>query len=291
VAAAVLAGGSGWLERRMGLAADALRAARMMTAGGDIVAASGELLWALRGGGRAPGVVLELEVALRPLGPTVLAGTLVWPVARAGEVARAYRALMAEAPDALGGGLWLASALHGRPALTVVVLYAGDATRGAAHLAPLRALAPAIDTVGPAPYAALQALGAGVRRPGLARDARSGYLAGLDDGALDALLAAAADLPGGASGILISPLGGAYARVGEHETAAGQRGAGWAWRAHAQWAEPGTHRSWLAALSRALAPHAVPRADATRAARLAAVRRAWDPDGTFADSNPFAPRA
>ena len=73
------------------------------------------------------------------------------------------------------------------------------------------------------------------------------------------------------------------------ETGAGPRTAAWAWCACAQWAEPGTHRSWLAALHRALAPHAVRGADPARARRLAAVRRAWDPDGTFAGSNPFAP--
>jgi hypothetical protein len=47
---------------------------------------------------------------------------------------------------------------------------------------------------------------------------------------------------------------------------------------------------WLAALSQALAPHAAPRADAARARRLAAVRRAWDLAGMFADSNPLRPR-
>jgi FAD/FMN-containing dehydrogenase len=291
VAASVLAGGSGWLERRMGLAADHLRAARLMTADGEIVSACSELLWALRGGGSAPGVVLELELGLRAAGPVVYGGTLAWPLARAAEVAGAYRALMDSAPDALCGGLWLAPGLDGRPAITVFVLYPGDPARGAEHLAPLRALAPAVDTVGETSYAGLQGLAATVWHPGLRRDVRGGRLATLSDAALAAALEAGVSPPGGVTGILLSPLGGAYARADAGGAAAGARDAGWAWRALAQWAEPAAepaHRAWLAALSRGLAPHAPPRSDPGRAQRLAAVRRAYDPERVFADSNPRA---
>jgi hypothetical protein len=221
----------------------------------------------------------------------VLTGALVWPLARAGAVGRAYRDLMAEAPDALGGGLWLARGHDGRPAVAVVVLYTGESDRGAAHLAGLRALGPVTDTVAETSYAALQALGGTVLLDGLRRDERAGTLHELTDAVLDAALDAAAHAPGGASGVLLSPLGGAFARVEAGDTAAGGRTAQWGWRALAQWADPAdepAHRAWIAGLARALGCHAERRGEPERAARLAAVRAVYDPEGVFPGSNPPA---
>ena len=87
VAGFTLGSGSGWLERKMGLAADNLRAARVLTADGHVVTASetenADLFWALRGGGGNFGIVVEFEFALRPVGPIVLGGMLLWPRERA----------------------------------------------------------------------------------------------------------------------------------------------------------------------------------------------------------------
>src|SRR5215211_1678640 len=114
VAGFTIGSGSGWLERKMGLAADNLRAARVLTAEGVIVTASEtenpDLFWALRGGGGNFGIVVEFEFALRPVGPIVLGGMMIWPRDRAREVMTTYRELMRDAPDALGGGLALMSA-------------------------------------------------------------------------------------------------------------------------------------------------------------------------------------
>ncbi len=171
VAGFTVGSGSGWLERKLGLAADSLISARVVTAAGEQAVASAaensDLFWALRGGGPSFGVVVELEFTLAPIGPQVLSGMLGWPAERATEIMGAYASLMAVAPDDLGGGLALLDAppmpfvppaLQGAPIVAVLALWTGAHEDGEAALAPLRELAPAFDTVGPLPYAALQGM-------------------------------------------------------------------------------------------------------------------------------------
>ena len=115
VAGFTLGSGSGWLERKLGLAADCLRSARVVTADARLVTASShehpDLFWALRGGGPSFGIVTELEFALYPV-EGVAAGPLAWPLERAAAVTLAYAELLASAPDDLGGALAL---LNGAP--------------------------------------------------------------------------------------------------------------------------------------------------------------------------------
>src|SRR5918997_1192411 len=105
VAGLTMGGGSGWLERRHGLACDNLLAAELVTADGRLVRVSvtehPDLLWALRGGGGNFGVVTALEMTLHPVGPRVLAGLVAYPEERGGELLRAFRDLMRDAPDDL----------------------------------------------------------------------------------------------------------------------------------------------------------------------------------------------
>src|ERR671931_621636 len=249
----------------MGLAADNLRAARVLTADGDIVTASatenGDLFWALRGGGGNFGIVVEFEFALRPVGPIVLGGLMLWPAERAREVMETYRDLMVDAPDSLCGGLVLMSApplpmvpleLQGRPAVGVLVVYAGAPDRGAAHIAPLRALNPTVDTVQPMPYAAVQSMLDGDGSIKLRSYFRFSFIDTLTDGAIDTILASAGSAPSAASAVILHPLGGAYGRVGAMDTALGHRDADWGIQVLAQWLEPErdtTNRGWVRAFT------------------------------------------
>jgi FAD binding domain-containing protein/berberine-like enzyme len=306
--------GSGWLERKMGLAPDNLRAARVVTADGHVVKASEtenpDLFWAIRGGGGNFGIVVEFEFALRPVGPIVLGGMLLWPRERAGEVMRTYRDLMADAPDALCGGLALMTAppapmvpaeLQGRPAVGVIVVYAGDPERGAEHIAPLRALAPAVDIVQPMPYVAVQSMMDKDHPDALRNYYRSGFVDELTDAAIDTILAGAAGAPSTLSAILLQPLGGAFGRVGDMDTALGHRDAQWAFQVLAQWLEPErdtTNRNWVRALTDALSPWSRPAGfpnfiseagdasvvvayGAERYARLVEAKDRWDPENVF----------
>ncbi len=326
VAGFTIGSGSGWLERKMGLAADNLRAARVLTADGAIVTASEtenpDLFWALRGGGGNFGIVVEFEFALRPVGPIVLGGLMLWPRDQARVVMETYRDLMIDAPDSLCGGIVLMSApplgmvpleLQGRPAVGVLVVYAGAPDRGAAHIAPLRALNPTVDAVQPMPYTAVQSM---IDPPPNASKTRGYYrfsfIDTLTDGAIDTILASANSAPSLLSGVLLQPLGGAFGRVGEMDTALGHRDADWGIQVLAQWIEPErdtTNRNWVRAFTDALSPWARPAgfpnfiADAgdseavrnaygaERYARLVAAKDRWDPENVFRLNHNIVPSA
>jgi FAD/FMN-containing dehydrogenase len=117
VAGLTLGGGIGNIMRKCGLTIDNLRSCDVVTADGEFVVASEQenpdLFWGLRGGGGNFGVVTSFEFQLHPLGPTVLAGLLAWPMDDAPRVLRFLRDFVADAPDEIGlmGNLRLAPPL------------------------------------------------------------------------------------------------------------------------------------------------------------------------------------
>jgi FAD/FMN-containing dehydrogenase len=128
VAGFTLGGGIGWLTRRLGPACDGLLGAELVTADGEVIEADGELLWGLRGGGGNFGVVTRMDLALHPVGPTVVAGMRVYPLERLDEVLAAFGALsivpglailliLRQAPPAP----WIPSDVHGRHVAALAV--------------------------------------------------------------------------------------------------------------------------------------------------------------------------
>src|SRR5438034_554935 len=105
LAGLTLGGGIGWLMRKYGLTVDQLLSVDMVTADGELVKASEsenpDLFWGIRGGGGNFGIVTDFEFRLNPLGPTVLAGPILWPMEEAPRLLRFYRDWIAEAPDDL----------------------------------------------------------------------------------------------------------------------------------------------------------------------------------------------
>jgi FAD/FMN-containing dehydrogenase len=153
-----LGGGMGWLARRYGLQANAVTALEVVTAGGDLVRCSAgehpELFWALRGGGGSFGVVTAIEFEVFAV-DELYAGALFFEFERAGEVLRAWSALLPSLPDEL---MTWASLIHfppvpdvpsyarGRSFAIVAGAFLGEAAEGAALLEPLRRLGPVRDT-------------------------------------------------------------------------------------------------------------------------------------------------
>ena len=217
VAGYVLGGGLGWLARSHGLASDRVRSFEVVTADGERRHVDArhepELFWALRGGGGAGVIVTSIELELVEL-REAYAGALLWPMARAGEVAHAYREWIRTVPDTLTSSLRLMhfpplpelpEALRGRALAQLTLAFTGEARDGDALIEPLRALAPEIDRVGVVPAAALGEIAGDPVDP-LPDRSRSRLLASLTPGAVDALV----ELAGPAVSVLeIRHLGGA----------------------------------------------------------------------------------
>jgi hypothetical protein len=250
VAGLTLGGGIGWLMRKFGLAADNLIGADVVTASGEIVRASSseqpELLWGLRGGGGNFGVVTSFEFRLHPLGP-VVGGLMGFPLDQGGDVLRRYRAWAAEAPDEFTTIAAVITAppapfippdLVGKKVVGLAGCWCGEQEGGQVALGPLRELGPAFDVFGPMPYPTLQGMLDEGAPHGIRSYTRSGYLADLSDGAIDVALEHGANMRSPFSQLHLHHMGGAVARVGEDDTAFGNRRAAYAYNVNTMWMDP-----------------------------------------------------
>ncbi|MFF2275815.1 FAD-binding oxidoreductase [Agromyces sp. NPDC058126] len=165
-----LGGGVSWLARTHGLAANQVLAVEIVTADGRLRRVDeehdSELFWAVRGGGGDFGVVTALEFRLFPI-TEVVAGMLLWPAERADEVAAAWADWTNTVPDAVQSVVRimhlpplpeLPPFLSGRSVVIVEAVVLDSPARADELLAPLRALAPELDTVHPQSPAELLAL-------------------------------------------------------------------------------------------------------------------------------------
>src|SRR5215218_4503931 len=147
IAGLTLGGGHGHLMRKHGLSCDNLLSVDLVTTEGQVLTASrdehADLFWGLRGGGGNFGIVTSFEYQLHPVGP-VVGGLLIYPLAHAREVLRAYRDVANAAPDELGMDAVLATLPDGTQAAAVLVCYTGPIAEGERLLAPLRTAAPLI---------------------------------------------------------------------------------------------------------------------------------------------------
>lgn len=110
VAGYCLGGGVGPMGRFLGLGSSAVRSVDLVTVDGIEMRVDGisdpELLWGLKGGGGAPGVITALELDLCPM-PELTGGVLIWPIGRAAEVGTAWAEWTRHAPASLTTSLRL----------------------------------------------------------------------------------------------------------------------------------------------------------------------------------------
>ena len=249
----------------------------------------------------------------------MLAGPVLYPAERAGQVLRRYRDWAAGGPDEVNTVVNLRLApplpiiperLHGVPVVTIVCCYAGaDVAAGQRLLEPLRRLAtPLLDLVTVKPYVAHQATFDATVPHGLHYYWRSHYLDELGDGAIDSLVDQAWSHRSPRSYTIMFQLGGAVRRVPDEATAFSGRGAGYALNINAVATDRDSYpeqAAWARRMWEAMRPHGngvyvnfLDREgnDRVRAAygeakyrRLAALKRAWDPDNLFRSNQNIAP--
>jgi FAD/FMN-containing dehydrogenase len=323
IAGLTLGGGIGWLMRKHGLTCDNLLAVDLVSADGRLLRASEreqpELFWGVRGGGGNFGVVTAFQYRLHQVGPTVLAGPIMFPADGARELLRFYRDLAETAPDELTTVVNLRHApslpfipehLHGVPVINVVVCWAGPIERGERVLEPLRRYGrPLLDLIAPKPYRAHQGTFDATVPHGLHYFWRSEYLGALDDRAIDTLVEHAWANRSPRSYTIMFQLGGAVRRVPDQATSFSGRGAGFAVNINAVALpeEYGEQSAWARRFGQALHPLSAgvymnflsdEGQDRVRAAygpitydRLAALKAVWDPDNFFRRNQNIKPSA
>lgn len=159
-----LGGGVGYLVRKFGLTIDALLAAEIVTADGEIRMVDAghepELFWAIRGAGANFGVATRFRFRLSPV-PEFTGGLLILP--GSAETVAAFIAAAEAAPEELSTIAnvmpcppmpMAPPAWHGKLVIFALMAYAGPPADATAALATFRALAePVADLVHPSPYA------------------------------------------------------------------------------------------------------------------------------------------
>jgi FAD/FMN-containing dehydrogenase len=318
-----LGGGIGHLMRKLGLTIDNLRSCDVVTADGRLVVSSADahedLFWGLRGGGGNFGIVTSFEYEVHSVGPTVLAGMLLYPLDQAADVLAYFRDFVAEAPDEVGilGILRLAPPLpvvppemHGKPVVAVVVCYAGAIKDGEKEFEELRRFAtPALDTIAPKPYLAHQAMFDAALPHGRGYYWKSCALPPLTDGMIEVLIRQAEKITSPFSTMPLFTLGGAVARVPEDATAFPNRKAQHNLNILGAWEmndpDPQHHIAWVRQTWEAMQPFSTggyvnfmsdEPAERLRAvygsekyARLVALKRRYDPENVFRHNQNIAP--
>lgn len=321
VAGSVLGGATGWLSRAFGHGLDNLLSVEVVTPAGEVVSASPttepDLFWGMRGGGANLGVVTSMDLALHEVGPQVLAGQVIYPFDDAERLLAEFAAFMPTAPEELQCLPFtfrvppveaFPTEWHGRPVLDLVVFHTDPGALEA--VAPLRELGtPILDTVGPAPYTAVQQafdanLPAGQRYYSVAHD-----LADLTDAAIQDFARHVRTMEGPFTVAYLEPKGGAAGRVELSSTAMGGREATYGFHIIAGWSDPDQDEQvmgWARTFGRAMAEHAtggvyvnliaedeahrIPDAFSDHT-RLRDLKRTWDPHNLLRGNYNVAPRA
>jgi FAD/FMN-containing dehydrogenase len=315
-----LGGGMGLAGRKLGLACDRIRAARIVTADGRALHVGPhshpDLYWALRGGGGGSfGIVTQLELAVQHVShASFFFCSFPWSVAA--DVLGAWQRLAPHAPEGLTSILSLATGA-GQPVVTVEGQYFGSETKLRQIITPLMAIGGASLTTGTSDYLALQRRWAGCLHGSLAAchtvratpggtlprtrfAAKSDYVAKPLSAAARARLVHLVEQRQGSSGaLLFDAYGGAINKVAPGATAFVHRHQLFCVQELAYYGAGGQRSalSWLRSVHRALRPHASGQAyqnytdpDLTswrkayygsNYARLTHVKAKYDPDNHF----------
>ena len=306
-----LGGGLSWLGRKHGFACNRVIAIELVSAEGDprtVDAENGaDLFWALRGGGGGYAIVTALHIALLPIAE-VYGGILIFPAEVGAEAVRAYRDWTTTVPEEVSSVVRFITPppipdvpepLRGTPLLTIDAgVCVGSEAEGEELIAPLRQIGePIMDTFAWMPTAGLSRIHMDPENP-VPGIGEGGTVAELPDEAIDAWVGVVG--PGSGSPLLLSELrhlGGALGRPDPNGGALSKIDAGFVRysigmpmtpelgaalpgyldkvdEAMRPWAGEGGYYNFTEGpcdVDKILPPDVC--------ARLAEVKRAWDPEG------------
>jgi len=262
VAGLTLGGGFGRLGRKFGMTCDNVRAYDLVTADGRFVRASADensdLNWGLRGGGGNFGVVTSFEYELYPVGPMLLGGVLIYPVAQAKEVLEFFDGFYAEAPDELYVDTTLITTPEGNKVLILDTTYCGSIEAGERVLKPLREFRkPLVDAIAPVPYVKQQSSLDDAFAYGRHYYVKAGFVRSLPPDLIEAMIETfmSSTLP--ITPVLTAPQGGAISRVAADATAFPYRAARHNLLIAAAWKDSSgdeAHLSWARGAWKVLEP-------------------------------------
>ena len=308
-----LGGGLGHLTRGLGLTIDNLLEVDVVLADGSFVTANAEsnndLYWAVRGGGGNFGVVTSFTFRLHPLS-TVVAGPVLYHLDKAAEVMRWYREFLPAAPRELTGFFAFLSvppappfpeALHLKKMCGVVWCYSGMVENADVIFKPVRDfMEPALDGLMTLPLPAWQSAFDGLYPPGDQWYWRADFVNELSDEAIARHIEHGSALPTWKSTMHLYPIDGVAAEPDNAATAWAYRGAKWAEVIVGVDPDPANAdllRRWTVDYWDARHPYSAggayfnfmmdegqERVQATyrgNYARLAAIKRTYDPDNFF----------
>lgn len=243
VAGLTLGGGVGRLARKYGLACDNLLSVELVTAQGQVLTASTvehpDLFWGVRGGGGNFGIVTAFEFQLHPVGPEVLGGAVVYPLAKAQDALKFYYEYSHTAPDELSADAFFLISPDGDQVFAMDVCYTGPLEEGERILQPLRKFgSPVSDQIGPIAYTELQASGDAFFPIGLHYSYKSHFMKEISDDAIGTLVSYFSTVPLPRSMVAFQQYGGAVSRVGQSETAFCHRDAQYNLIPTAVWTDP-----------------------------------------------------
>ena len=314
VAGLTLGGGFGWLSRKYGLTVDSLESAEIVTAKGEVLQVSAkenpELFWAIKGGGGNFGAVTKFVFKAHKVGPNLLVGLIVYPIAEAKTVLQKYRDFVAKAPDELT--VWvvmrqapplpfLPESAHGKEVAVVALVYSGDPAEGEKLTAPLHKFGTPLGThVGAMPFAEWQQAFDPLLTPGARNYWKSHNFNKLEDKLFDTLIEYTGKLPSPHCEIFLGSLGAQVLKFPADSAAYAQRDALFIVNVHGRWETAGEDDKcvkWSRDLFNAMTPMAMggvyvnfmtaDEEDRVRNAygksydRLAKVKKQYDPENLF----------
>jgi FAD/FMN-containing dehydrogenase len=325
IAGLTVGGGFGYLSRQHGWTCDNLVSVEVVTAEGTAVRAGPreheELFWCLRGGGGNFGIVTSFEYRLYPVGPEIVGGAVVWKGADARDVLDLYRevaapgspreltsvAVLRIAPPAP----WLPKSIHGQPIIAIFACHSGDPRDGERLTAPIKGFgAPVADILVHRPFVQMQSLLDATQPKGRRYYWKSEYLPVVEPDLCDLIVEHAGRIPSPHGGIILFQIEGALNEQPASHSPAGNRDAGFVLNITASWedaADDAVNVGWAREAWEAMRPFSTGGAylnfmtedegaervqaayGKTTLARLAALKRAYDPDNLFRHTKTLVP--